>query len=67
VLPAREHGHLTCRGCGVTWEIEGAEGAALVDALRTSRGFSLDLSHLSVVGRCRDCTAEDEASDDPSA
>ena len=67
VLPAREHGHLTCRGCGVTWEIDGAEGAALVDALRTSRGFAIDLSHLSIVGRCRTCATDDEASDDPSA
>jgi Fur family transcriptional regulator, ferric uptake regulator len=55
VLPASEHGHLHCSGCGGTWEIGPDEAAQLVSSLRGSRGFETDLSHLTVVGRCRDC------------
>ncbi len=61
VLPGRVHGHITCRDCGATWEIDGAEGRALVETLRASRGFSIDLSHLSVVGRCRTCAGPGDA------
>jgi Fur family ferric uptake transcriptional regulator len=70
VLPAREHGHLTCRDCGATWDIDGEEGRALVETLRASRGFAIDLSHLSVVGRCRACAGpgdEEGSRGDPSA
>jgi Fur family ferric uptake transcriptional regulator len=55
VLPQSEHGHLHCVECGRSWEIGAGEAAALVGALRTERGFSVDLSHLSVAGRCEDC------------
>jgi Fur family ferric uptake transcriptional regulator len=63
VLPEAEHGHLHCRGCGQTWEIEADEAAALVSALISERGFAMDLSHLSVSGLCRDCAAPDAAPD----
>lgn len=56
VLPAAEHGHLHCRGCGQTWEIDTTEAAALVAAMSRERGFFVDLSHLSVSGVCRDCS-----------
>lgn len=55
VLPESDHGHLHCVGCGETWEIDGREAETLVGALRTDRGFEVDLSHLSVSGRCRSC------------
>ena len=55
VLPEREHGHLTCTECGQTWEIDEAEARDLVGTLAGRRGFEVDLSHLSVVGRCREC------------
>lgn len=55
VLPQAEHGHLHCNGCGRSWEIDVDEAAALVGALHADRGFSVDLSHLSVAGRCADC------------
>lgn len=55
VLPVADHGHLHCTGCRQTWEIDADEAAALVGALRAERGFTVDLSHLSVSGRCRDC------------
>jgi Fur family transcriptional regulator, ferric uptake regulator len=57
VLPEREHGHLTCAGCGRSWEIESAEAQLLVGNLSETRGFEVDLSHLTVVGRCADCRA----------
>jgi Fur family ferric uptake transcriptional regulator len=55
VLPDADHGHLHCLGCHATWEIDEAEAASLVGALRAQRGFHVDLSHLSVSGLCRDC------------
>ncbi len=55
VLPHAEHGHLHCRGCRQTWEIEAGEADALVSALSADRGFQVDLSHLSVSGLCREC------------
>ena len=54
VLPERDHGHLHCRVCGRSWEIDELEARALVDSLQ-GRGFSVDLSHLSVTGTCADC------------
>jgi Fur family ferric uptake transcriptional regulator len=55
VLPAAEHGHLYCRACGGTWEIERDEGAALLGALAASHRFAVDLSHVTIVGRCAEC------------
>ena len=57
VLPTAAHGHLHCIGCGTTWEIDADEAAALVDTLARRRDFAVDLSHLSIAGRCADCTA----------
>lgn len=58
VLPRTEHGHLHCRVCDRTWEIESAEAAALTSRLAAGRGFLADLSHLTVVGTCRECAAK---------
>jgi Fur family ferric uptake transcriptional regulator len=55
VLPATDHGHLHCMACGRSWELGAADVKALTDRLRRSRGFSVELSHLSVSGRCREC------------
>ncbi len=54
-LPASEHGHLRCEACGGSWDIGAAEAEALTRALAASRRFSVDLSHLTIVGRCRGC------------
>lgn len=56
VRPEVEHGHLHCEPCGETWEIAADEAAALVDSLRVSRGFAVDLSHVTIVGRCAGCS-----------
>lgn len=58
VLPASEHGHLYCSSCGASWEIGRAEAATFVDALRATRGFEADLSHVTVVGRCGSCSTD---------
>jgi Fur family ferric uptake transcriptional regulator len=55
IRPRTEHGHLYCSGCGRSWQVEADEAAALAAALNEQRGFSLDLSHLTVVGRCATC------------
>jgi Fur family ferric uptake transcriptional regulator len=55
VLPDAIHGHLHCKGCGATWEIRADEAASIVAALDADRGFEVDLSHVTIVGRCRAC------------
>ncbi len=59
VLPTAEHGHLHCLGCRETWEIGAGESAAFVATLQVERGFVVELSHLSISGLCRGCSAGD--------
>jgi Fur family ferric uptake transcriptional regulator len=61
VLPDVRHGHLHCEGCGRTWEITEQEGADVVSSLARTRDFAVDLSHVTIVGRCADCRATDAA------
>jgi Fur family ferric uptake transcriptional regulator len=58
VLPQAEHGHRYCTSCGRSWEIGADEARQLVQAYRDQQGFTVDLSHLSIAGRCRDCTLD---------
>jgi Fur family transcriptional regulator, ferric uptake regulator len=55
VLPQTEHGHLHCSSCNGTWEIGSDEATSLLRSLRASRGFVVDLSHVTIVGRCAAC------------
>ena len=57
VGPDAEHGHLYCADCGARSEIRAAEADAIVTAFRAADGFEVDLSHVTVVGRCADCAA----------
>jgi Fur family ferric uptake transcriptional regulator len=57
VLPAAVHGHLHCIDCATTWEIDADEAAALVASLARRRAFAVDVTHLSIAGRCGDCSA----------
>lgn len=66
VQPVAAHGHLHCTSCGTTWEILAAEAAAIVNSMRRSRGFAVDLSHLSISGECADCS-EPPAAGPPAA
>jgi Fur family ferric uptake transcriptional regulator len=56
VRPVREHGHLHCSICGSSWEISADDVAGLTADFERTRGFTVDLGHLSVVGVCRDCS-----------
>jgi Fur family transcriptional regulator, ferric uptake regulator len=55
VGPAAEHGHLYCAECGTRWEIRAGQADAIVNAFRRADGFQVDLSHVTVVGRCAAC------------
>jgi Fur family ferric uptake transcriptional regulator len=55
VRPAREHGHLHCAVCHRAWELSVDQVAGLVAEMEATRGFRVDLGHLSVVGTCQDC------------
>jgi Fur family transcriptional regulator, ferric uptake regulator len=55
VLPATEHGHLYCEGCGGLVEIEADEGEAIAELLAAHHSFTVDRSHITVVGRCAEC------------
>lgn len=57
IRPAQSHGHLHCSECGQSWEISPVEAAATVREFRERLGFEIDLSHLSVGGRCAACAA----------
>jgi Fur family ferric uptake transcriptional regulator len=57
VLPVAEHAHLHCMGCGGSWEIPKAEAARLVRPLERGRSFTVDVTHLTISGRCAECTA----------
>ena len=59
LLPEREHGHIYCDTCGSVWELEQDEAAGIVNKLRRERGFAVDVSHVTIVGRCADCAARD--------
>ncbi len=59
VGPTSEHGHAICQHCGSTIELEGDDVAGLATSLER-RGFSVDLSHLSVGGSCVECAAQSE-------
>jgi Fur family transcriptional regulator, ferric uptake regulator len=58
IRPAETHGHLHCSICGDSWEISPADAASAVRELRDRLGFEVDLSHLSVGGRCATCVAQ---------
>ena len=55
VQPTAAHGHLHCTSCGTSWEILADEAAAVVESMERSRGFAVDLSHVSIAGRCAGC------------
>jgi Fur family ferric uptake transcriptional regulator len=55
VFPATDHGHLYCTNCHGAWEVGPDEAGPLLDAIERSRGFRVQLSHLSIAGLCRDC------------
>jgi Fur family transcriptional regulator, ferric uptake regulator len=57
VLPLIDHGHLYCRRCGAQSELAANDPAvvAATAAFERERGFEIDLSHLTLIGRCAAC------------
>jgi Fur family transcriptional regulator, ferric uptake regulator len=55
VRPAEKHGHLHCEGCGGSWDVGATEAGEFVAHIERHRGFRVDLSHLTLVGRCPSC------------
>jgi Fur family ferric uptake transcriptional regulator len=51
------HVHLVCRDCGAVEEVPPGVLDAVVQTLERERGFSVDVGHFAVFGRCRDCAA----------
>ncbi|MDP9821774.1 Fur family transcriptional regulator [Nocardioides massiliensis] len=56
-----DHFHLVCRGCGEVTSVELALAASLGDTLREQHGFTADLGHLALFGRCAGCASETSA------
>ena len=52
------HFHLVCRNCRRVISVDPDVAGDLVDRLRQEQGFTVDLGHLAIFGRCGDC-AED--------
>ena len=50
-----DHLHLVCRGCGSVTEAELELARPLAATVLAVRGFSTDLSHLSLHGLCGNC------------
>ena len=63
VLPATEHGHLYCRRCGSEADLAADDPAVrtALDAFAAERDFEIDVSHLTLIGRCAACRAADAA------
>src|SRR4029079_8957305 len=57
VLPVAVHAHLHCSDCGASRALPATEVPALAAALRKKHGFAVDVPHLTIAGRCRDCEA----------
>ena len=55
-MPNEVHAHLVCDQCGTSWEIAPSELRSLTGSLAKNRAFTVNLSHLTVSGRCAACT-----------
>ena len=55
VLPGADHGHLQCRLCGATQELEPDVAAGIVGPIERRHGFVIDVGHLTISGVCADC------------
>ena len=67
ILPRSEHGHLQCRSCGRTWELDPADAATVTEPIRARLGFTADVGHLTITGLCADCRARHEADSSETA
>lgn len=50
-----QHVHLVCHSCGTVTEVPTELMSALAERLHTESGFELDVAHVALSGRCREC------------
>jgi Fur family ferric uptake transcriptional regulator len=55
VTTDNDHVHLVCRDCGGVQEANAELLADAVRRLAEERGFTLDVGHVALFGRCADC------------
>jgi len=58
LLDQLRHHHLVCRECGEIVEIEDSLVEPLREQAQVRYGFSADIDHLALFGRCRACTGD---------
>ena len=51
-----DHVHLVCRHCGGIEEAPPSVVGPVVAELAATRGFTVDVGHFAVFGRCRECS-----------
>lgn len=51
-----DHVHLVCRDCGGVDEAPPSVVGPVVAELAATRGFTVDVGHFAVFGRCKGCT-----------
>ncbi len=50
-----QHVHLVCRNCEAVQELDRSELAPLAARLHEQYGFRLDIAHVALFGRCKEC------------
>lgn len=55
-----EHFHLVCRNCHRITSVDPDVMTSLNDRLRDEHGFVPDVGHLTIFGRCVDCSTTDQ-------
>ena len=58
-VAGHEHFHLVCRNCHRVISLEAGVLEPLLERLRTDHGFTADVGHLTVFGRCDQCEESD--------
>jgi len=54
-LAGRDHGHVTCQRCAMTFEVATEVFDLFSRELRRTTGFQLDPHHVALSGLCEDC------------
>ena len=62
-----DHVHLVCRDCGRVEEAAAELVAPAIERLSQEKGFSVDVGHFAVFGRCRDCRESMAGEQPPTA
>ena len=59
LAPTPPHHHLVCESCGAAVDIPARALRDAITAVTEPHGFLADETHFAIVGRCRDCAADD--------